>query len=103
MVKGGGGEARLGTGQCAVNSGGAAENADFTGWQDFDKERAMPRRAGLDTAGTLHPVMIRGIEGEATFRDNRDRKDYVSRLGKPGRETGGAAGLPLFVRRLLTG
>jgi putative transposase len=82
----------------------------------------MPRQARLDAPGTLHHVMIRGIEGKAIFRDNRDRKDFVSRLGTLSRETGsrilawallrnhahlllfsGPSGLALFVRRLLTG
>jgi len=82
----------------------------------------MPRQARLDAPGTLHHVMIRGIEGKAIFRDNPDRKDFVSRLGTLSRETGsrilawallrnhahlllfsGPSGLALFVRRLLTG
>ena len=82
----------------------------------------MPRQARLDSPGTLHHVMIRGIEGKAIFRDNRDRKEFVLRLGNRSKETGthilawsllrnhvhlllfsGPAGLPLFMRRLLTG
>ncbi|MBU1207877.1 MAG: hypothetical protein KKH04_13265 [Proteobacteria bacterium] len=40
----------------------------------------MPRRARLDAPGTLHHVMIRGIEGKGIFRDTQDRKDSVTRL-----------------------
>jgi putative transposase len=66
--------------------------------------------------------MIRGIEGKSIFRDNRDRKEFVTRLGKLTKETGtrvlawsllrnqvhlllfsGASGLALFMRRLLPG
>jgi len=66
--------------------------------------------------------MIRGIEGKAILRDNRDRRDFDSRLGDLSKETGtpilawallrnhvhlllfsGPAGLALFMRRLLTG
>ncbi len=28
-----------------------------------------------------HHVMVRGIEGRAIFRDDRDRQDFVQRLG----------------------
>jgi hypothetical protein len=41
----------------------------------------MPRQARLDAPGTLHPVMIREIEGKRIFRDTQDRKDFVTRLG----------------------
>jgi len=66
--------------------------------------------------------MIRGIEGKSIFRDNRDRKEFVTRLGNLSKETGtrvlawsllrnhvhlllfsGRSGLALFMRRLLTG
>jgi putative transposase len=82
----------------------------------------MPRQARLDAPGTLHHVMIRGIEGKSIFRDNRDRKEFVTRLGNLTKETGtrvlawsllknhvhlllfsGPSGLALFMRRLLTG
>ena len=39
----------------------------------------MPRQARLDAPGTLHHVMIRGIEGKGIFRDTQDRKDFVTR------------------------
>jgi len=48
----------------------------------------MPRHARLDAPGTLHHVMIRGIEGKAIFRDDRDRKEFVTRLGNLSKETG---------------
>jgi len=41
---------------------------------------SMPRRPRLDAAGTLHHVMIRGIERRNIFRDARDRKDLIERL-----------------------
>ena len=40
----------------------------------------MPRQPRLDAPGTLHHVMVRGIERTALFRDDRDRADFVSRL-----------------------
>ena len=39
----------------------------------------MPRQARLDAPGTLHHVMIRGIERSPIFKDNQDRQDFVSR------------------------
>ena len=48
----------------------------------------MPRQARLDAPGTLHHVMIRGIERKSIFRDNRDRKAFVTRLGNLTKETG---------------
>ncbi|MDQ7837854.1 MAG: transposase [Thermodesulfobacteriota bacterium] len=82
----------------------------------------MPRQARLDTPGTLHHVMIRGIEGQNIFRDNTDRKDFLSRIAQLIEETGtrilawvlmnnhvhlllfsGHQGISKFMRRLLTG
>ena len=82
----------------------------------------MPRQARLDTPGTLHHVMMRGIERKRIFREDEDRKDFVSRLRKLSQETGtrllawsllkthvhlllfsGPSGLSLFMRRLLSG
>ena len=40
----------------------------------------MPRQPRLDAPGTLHHVMVRGIERTALFRDDRDRTDFVARL-----------------------
>ncbi len=82
----------------------------------------MPRQARLDAPGTMHHVMIRGLEGQRIFRDTQDRKDFVTRLGDLSKQTGtrilawcllgnhvhlllfsGPSGLSLFMRRLLTG
>ncbi len=42
----------------------------------------MPRRARLDAAGTLHHVMVRGIERRRIVNDVADRKNFVKRLGE---------------------
>ena len=82
----------------------------------------MPRKARLDVPGTLHHVMARGIEGTNIFRNEEDRRSFVDRIRLLVKETGtrimawtlvdnhvhlliisGAAGLPTFMRRLLTG
>jgi REP element-mobilizing transposase RayT len=41
----------------------------------------MPRRARLDAPGTLHHVMVRGIERGKIVTDDSDRENFVSRLG----------------------
>ncbi len=41
----------------------------------------MPRQARLDAPGALHHVMGRGIEKTSIFRTDKDREDFVSRLG----------------------
>jgi REP element-mobilizing transposase RayT len=82
----------------------------------------MPRQARLDAPGTLHHVMVRGIEKRLIFDDDQDRKTFVFKLGTLARDTGTAIyawallpnhvhillrsstyGLPRFMRRLLTG
>jgi len=82
----------------------------------------MPRGARLDSPGTLHHVMVRGIEGNSIVADDEDRMYFVSRMGKVAAATGtsiyawalltnhahillksGAAGLSTFMRKLLTG
>ena len=82
----------------------------------------MPRQARLDSPGTLHHVIIRGIEKRRIVDDDQDRREFVSRLGKVASETNtavyawalmanhahllvgsGAAGLAKFMRRFLTG
>ena len=82
----------------------------------------MPRQARLDSPGTLHHVMIRGIEKKRIVVDEQDRKDFVRRLGLLAVETktavyawalmsnhahllvcSGTAGLAKFMRRFLTG
>ena len=40
----------------------------------------MPRGPRLDAHGTLHHVMVRGIERRPLFRDDSDREDFVRRL-----------------------
>ena len=82
----------------------------------------MPRQARLDSPGTLHHVMIRGIEGRDIADDDQDRRDFVRRLGEVALSSGttvfawalmsnhahlllasGVSGLAKFMRRLLTG
>lgn len=82
----------------------------------------MPRQARLDTPGTLHHVIFRGIEKRDIVKDKFDRKNMISRLGELAEKTGtgiyawalmpnhmhillksGLEGLSHFMRRLLTG
>lgn len=82
----------------------------------------MPRRARLDAPGTLHHVIVRGIDKKRIFEDDQDREKFVFKLGTLARDTGtavyawallpnhlhillrsSACGLPRFMRRLLTG
>ena len=42
----------------------------------------MPRKARLDAPGTLHHVIIRGIERRPIVDDDKDRENFVSRLGQ---------------------
>ena len=82
----------------------------------------MPRQARLDSPGTLHHVMIRGINKRRIVDDEEDRRDFVRRMGALAEETrtpiyawalmsnhahlllcSGAQGLAKFMRRLLTG
>jgi len=82
----------------------------------------MPRQARLDSPGTLHHVMLRGLERGAIVTDDTDRKNLLTRLGAIATATGtaiyawailanhvhllcrsGPPGLPVFMRRWLTG
>ena len=82
----------------------------------------MPRQARLDAAGTLHHVILRGIEKRQIFDDDRDRETFVNRMGQLALEIktkiyawalltnhahillrSGPEGLPQYMRRLLTG
>jgi len=82
----------------------------------------MPRQARLDSPGTLHHVMIRGIEGGRIFYDDEDRGNFLGRVGQVVERTGtrilawvlmdnhvhlllfsGPARISAFMRRLLTG
>ena len=45
----------------------------------------MPRQARLDAPGTLHHVIVRGIEKRPAYRgidDRADRESFVSRMGQ---------------------
>ena len=82
----------------------------------------MPRRARLDAPGTLHHVMVRGIEKGKIVNDAADRKYFVNRLAALAVDTktsiyawalmsnhvhillrSSEIGLSAFMRRLLTG
>ena len=84
--------------------------------------RDITRQARLDAPGTLHHVMVRGIERRRIVDDEQDRKEFVTRLGTVAKETAisiyawallsnhahillssGVEGLSKFMRRLLTG
>lgn len=41
----------------------------------------MPRQARIDAPGALHHVIVRGIERRDIFRSDRDRDDFLERLG----------------------
>jgi putative transposase len=82
----------------------------------------MPRQARLDIPGTLHHVMVRGIERKRIVSDDRDRSECMRRISHIATETetpiyawalmtnhlhillkSGPQGLPHFMRRWLTG
>jgi len=82
----------------------------------------VPRQARLDTAGTLHHVIVRGIERRRIVDDELDRRRFIGRVGELALATdtkvygwalltnhahfliaSGPKGLPFFIRRLLTG
>ncbi|MDA8141019.1 MAG: transposase [Desulfobacteraceae bacterium] len=82
----------------------------------------MPRHARLDAPGTLHHVIVRGIEKRKIVDDDQDRGEFIERLGEISQITqtviyawslmtnhahillrSGTAGLPSFMRKLLTG
>ena len=82
----------------------------------------MPRQARLDTPGTLHHVIIRGIEQRQIVDDDEDRKNFVDRMGSLALETdtaiyawallsnhahillrSGPSGLSKYMKRFLTG
>jgi REP element-mobilizing transposase RayT len=85
-------------------------------------EIVMPRQARLDIPGTLHHVIVRGIERRKIVDDRKDRDRFVFRMGQLASETGtviyawalmtthahillrsGVDGLSNFMRRFLTG
>jgi REP element-mobilizing transposase RayT len=82
----------------------------------------MPRQARLDAPGTLHHVIVRGIEKRRIVDDDRDRENFVTRLGELCLETqtaiyawalmpnhahilvkSGPGGISTYMRRLLSG
>lgn len=82
----------------------------------------MPRRARLDAPGTLHHVIVRGIERRKIVDDTTDRREFISRMGKTAIDTDTAIyawslmsnhshillksssfGLSHYMRRVLTG
>jgi REP element-mobilizing transposase RayT len=42
----------------------------------------MPRKARIDAPGAVHHIIVRGIERGILFRDDEDRNDFLTRLGK---------------------
>lgn len=82
----------------------------------------MPRGARLDAPGTLHHVIVRGIEKRKIVNDDKDRTDFVTRMSDIAVETDTSVyawalmtnhahillrssdyGLPRFMRRFLSG
>ena len=82
----------------------------------------MPRGPRLDSPGTLHHVILRGIERKKIVTDDKDRKNFTTRMGDLATETettiygwallnnhahillrSGPHGLSMYMRRLLTG
>lgn len=82
----------------------------------------MPRQARLDVPGTLHHVILRGIEKRKIVDDDRDHQNFLERLGNLVEDTetkiyawslltnhahlllrSSPSGLPRFMRRFLTG
>ncbi len=47
----------------------------------------MPRKARLDAPGTLHHIIIRGIEKKKIVDDRQDRQRFSTCLGEITRET----------------
>ena len=83
---------------------------------------SMPRHARIDAPGALQHIIVRGIEKKTIFRDDHDRSDYLTRIGKIFTETStacfawslmpnhshflirtGKAPVATVMRRLLTG
>jgi hypothetical protein len=48
----------------------------------------VPRQARLDAPGTLHHVMVRGIERRRIVDDELDRRKFVARVGELALATG---------------
>ena len=82
----------------------------------------MPSRARLDAPGTLHHVIVRGIEKRLIVDDEKDRREFFERSGNLSLNTqipiyawslmsnhahmrvrSGPQGLASFMRKFLTG
>jgi REP element-mobilizing transposase RayT len=82
----------------------------------------MPRQARIDAPGALHHIIVRGIERKRIFRSNKDRNDFLERIGDLLKDTAttcyawalipnhvhlllrtGSAPIATVMRRLLTG
>ena len=48
----------------------------------------MPLGPRLDAPGTLHHVIVRGIERRKIVDDDKDREDFVIRMGSIALDTG---------------
>jgi REP element-mobilizing transposase RayT len=87
-----------------------------------NQQSSMPRGPRLDSPGTLHHVIIRGIEKREIVTDDKDRDNFVSRMGAVALKTGtgiyawalmtnhahillksGQQGLSAFMSKFLTG
>jgi len=82
----------------------------------------MPRKSRIDAPGTLHHIIVRGIDRKKIFKDDKDRNKFLDRLGSILTETKttcfawalipnhfhlllrtGASPISSVMRRLLTG
>ncbi len=54
------------------------------------QEPPIPRQSGIDAPGALHHIIARGIGRRNIFDDDRDRNDFLERLGTALTETGTA-------------
>jgi len=41
----------------------------------------MPRKSRMDAPGAVYHILAKGIERKAVFQDDRDRGDFLERLG----------------------
>jgi len=42
----------------------------------------MPRQSRINYPGSLHHVMLRGIERKNIFRDDKDREEFLQKKGR---------------------
>ena len=49
----------------------------------------MACQARIDAPGALHHIIVRGIERKKIFRDDKDRNDFLDRIGAFSKEIGG--------------